>query len=186
MRLRPTLLTALAVAVAAVGCGNDDLPDATNPNEVQVDTMGALRSTAVSVPSAFNIASRRSVRTDGGARFDFLYDLDSNGTPTFYPAEAAGVLSPSSTNPGLMKVDIPFDSITIANSNGYILDAPIAIDSGDVFLMRSAIVSCSIGVPYYGKLEVTQIDTVAKKVMFRFLVDENCGYRGLEPGIPEH
>jgi hypothetical protein len=185
MRLRPTLLALLVAVAAAAGCSDDDLADATNPNQVQVDTMGALRFTAVSVPSAFNIGSRRSVRTDGGARFDFLYDLDSNGTPTFYPAEAAGVLSPSSANPGLMKVDVPFDSITIANSNGYILDEPIAVDSGDVFLMRSSILVCPIGVPFYGKLEVTQIDTVAKKIMFRFLVDENCGYRGLEPGIPE-
>ena len=40
--------------------------------------------------------------------------------------------------------------------------------------------------PQYGKLEVLQIDTVAHTITFQHLVDQNCGYRGLEPGIPKH
>lgn len=184
MRLRFAILAGLALVATVAACSNDDLADPSLENEILVDTIGALRSTAVSVPSGFNVAGRRTVRVDLGGLFDFLYDYDSTGTPNFYPAEAAGVRSPSSSNPGLMKSDVPFDSITIAPSNGYILDAPLAVDSGDVFLMRSTI-TCPIGVPQYGKLEVLQIDTVAHTIIFRHLIDANCGYRGLEEGLPE-
>jgi hypothetical protein len=185
MRLRTTLLTGLAALLAVAACGNDDLPDAAIDNVVGVDTLGALRFTSVATRSGFNVAAGTAVPTHTGARFEFLYDLDSAGAPVFIPAQAAGVLAPSSSNPGLQKVDVPFDSLTEAKSNGYIYDAPLAVDSGDVFLMRSYI-TCGIGVPYYGKLEVQQIDTVAHTIVVRFIVDQNCGYRGLEPGLPEH
>jgi hypothetical protein len=36
----------------------------------------------------------------------------------------------------------------------------------------------------YGKFEVLAIDTTARRVDLRVLVDQNCGYRGLEPGFP--
>ena len=80
---------------------------------------------------------------------------------------------------------IPFDSIESAKSNGYITDAPVPVDSGDVFYLRS-IVACSIGVPLYGKMVITQIDTVAKSITFIVMVNQNCGYRELQPGIPQH
>jgi len=185
MRLRFALLAGLALVATVAGCSNDDLADPAFENAIAVDTIGALRFTAVTVPSGFNVSARHPIRTDLGGPFDFLYDLDSTGAPTFYPAEAAGVRAPSSANPGLLKSDLPFDSITVAPSNGYVLDSPIAVDSGDVFLMRSSI-SCSIGVPTYGKLEILQIDTVAHLIIFRHLIDGNCGYRGLEEGYPKH
>ncbi len=36
-----------------------------------------------------------------------------------------------------------------------------------------------------GKLEVLGFTPVARSVTFRILVNNNCGYRGLELGIPE-
>jgi len=55
---------------------------------------------------------------------------------------------------------------------------------GDRFVVRSRIV-CNIGVPKYGKLEVTNFDPVGKTVTFRVLINENCGFKGLEPGLPD-
>jgi hypothetical protein len=58
---------------------------------------------------------------------------------------------------------------------------PIAI--GDRFVIRSR-VTCSLGVPKYAKLEIVNFDDVARTVSFRILIDDNCGFRGLEPGLP--
>ena len=35
------------------------------------------------------------------------------------------------------------------------------------------------------KLEVLAVDSTARRVDFKILVDENCDYRGLAPGIPQ-
>jgi hypothetical protein len=32
---------------------------------------------------------------------------------------------------------------------------------------------------------VVAIDDVAKLVVFRVLTDDNCGFKGLEPGLPK-
>ena len=46
--------------------------------------------------------------------------------------------------------------------------------------------TCVIGtVYYYAKLQVVRIDTIARRIDYNILVDLNCGYRGLEPGIPK-
>ena len=36
-----------------------------------------------------------------------------------------------------------------------------------------------------GKFEILEIDAVARTVTIKTLVNENCGYIGLEPGLPE-
>jgi len=186
MRFR-TLLALVAASLIAA-CANDSLlPVASNANTLKTITLGALRHSPVTTPSAFVVDPGSAVRTDGGlgGGFDFMYDIDPIAGPAFYPAEAAGVIPASSTNPGLKRMHVAFDSIKIADLNGYTNDSLLAVDSGDVFLVRSAI-SCSQGIPEYGKLEVLGIDTVAHEVTFQVITDNNCGYRGLEPGVPQH
>lgn len=190
MRARTYTAALLAGALLLGSCSQDDLPDATIDNIVQEYTIGALWGTPVGTPSAYRMAGndgQRLMRTDvlGGSSYDFLYDVDPVLGPAFYPAEATGVIKPSDANPGMMLATVPFDSIHTAKSNGYITDAPVAVDSGSVLYLRSQ-VSCGIGVPYYGKLEVLSIDTVANTLTFRVLTNENCGYRGLDEGLPDN
>lgn len=186
MRLRHTLAAA-AIAALVAACGDDNLlADPTRENVVDTITLGALLSTPVTVPSACAIdfdASLCALRTSETADYDFAYDIDSVLGPVFLPAEVTGVLLPASANPGLQQMALPFDSISAARSNGYINDAAIPIDSGDVLLGRSKI-RCNIGLPLYAKLEVLSFDTAAHTVTFQIMVDRNCGYRGLEPGLP--
>jgi hypothetical protein len=187
MRLR-TLLSALTLAAAIAACGDDDPRlDPTIENRVDTVTLGAIRSTSVTTPSAYNISSTQALRIDMlefPSDVDFAYDIDPVQGPAFYPAEMVGLRAPSPTNPGMMPMDVSFDSIVIAKSNGYIRDQILPIDSGDVFLARSLVRCSSLGVPEYAKLEVLQVDSVAHTVTFRILANNNCGYRGLEPGLP--
>jgi len=65
---------------------------------------------------------------------------------------------------------------------------PVPVDSGNVFIVRSRpSVNCAaigLSLPVYAKLEVLAVDTTARTVQFRVLVDRNCGYHGLQPGLP--
>lgn len=191
MRLR-TLLAATLVAGLIAACSTEDfLAKPTEENDTVSATLGALKSTPVTVPSGY--ATRPGsvfegsgpVRLDLSSDVEFVYDIDPVLGPAFYPAEAIGLLTHASTNPGLQRMAVPFDSLLKARSNGYTLDQPLAVDSGDVFLVRSK-VRCSIGVPVYSKLEVTGIDTTAHTVTFRIMVNRNCGYRDLDYGLPKN
>ncbi|HEU4570178.1 MAG TPA: hypothetical protein VFS07_06375 [Gemmatimonadales bacterium] len=185
MRLRHALIATLLGVVAAACSNQDNLLQPTSENFVDTVTLGALHGTSISLASGYSVAAAAPIRTDISSAFDFVYDLDSAGTPGFYPAAVLGVIPAAKTNPGLQRSDLPFDSITIAKSNGYITDSVLAVDTGDVFIARSRI-SCSIGVPLYAKLRILSVDTAAKSVVFEILNDGNCGYRGLEPGLPAH
>jgi len=187
MSARTLCLGLVAAAAALVACADDSLPNATVENIVDTVTISAVWGTPVGHPSAYRMSGSeftRLVTVETSANYDFLYDVDSVLGPAFFPAQATGVLPPSSANPGLMLTTTPFDSIKSAPSNGYVTDAPLAVDSGSVLYMRS-LVTCGIGVPLYGKMEVLQIDSVARTITFAVMVNQNCGYRELQPGLPQ-
>lgn len=151
-------------------------------NVVDTVSLFALAGTPVDLPSAFEIGSGTPVRTDQTAIFDFAFNIDSLGAPVFLPLGALGLTKGS----GLQVVTTPFDSITAAPGAGWIIDAPVAADSGTVLLARSQLTTCNFGatVFLYAKLQVLRVDTLARRIDFQVLVDKNCGYRGLEPGLP--
>lgn len=185
MRLRNAVFVALVGGAVLAGCSDQGLADATEPNVIDTVTLGALRGSPVDIPSGYSVIDAQPVFTDRNDRpIEFVYDVDPVLGPVFVPAQAESLAAPSSGNPGLMPMDVPYDSITTAKSNGFIIDAPLPVDSGDVFMIRSGI-RCSIGVPVYGKLEVRSIDTVANTITFRVLVNRSCGYRSLVPGVPK-
>ncbi|MBW8772260.1 MAG: hypothetical protein JF590_03040 [Gemmatimonadetes bacterium] len=184
MRLR-TLLLATVAAVVMTACSDPfGLPTATEENNLDTVTLGALHFTPVSLPSAYSVTAGR-IRTEVSTNYDMVYDIDSVLGPVLLPAQLTGVYFPSATNPGLQRTTTPFDSIKIAPSNGYKVDQPFAVDTGDLFLLRSAI-RCGNGVPNYAKLQILSIDSVAFTVTFLVRRDTNCGYRGLESGVPGH
>jgi hypothetical protein len=71
-----------------------------------------------------------------------------------------------------------------AVSNNYITDSAVVIAVGDRLYARSRLVCTSLGVPQYGKLEITRLDAAERAIGFRYLVNNNCGYRSLQPGLP--
>ena len=75
-----------------------------------------------------------------------------------------------------------FDDIKLAPSNGYTTDSAVAVEIGQRWLVRSR-VFCGLGVPQYAKLEILSFQD--SSVTFKVLADNNCGYKGLEPGLPD-
>src|SRR2546430_1246747 len=68
-----------------------------------------------------------------------------------------------------------------------VFDKPLALDTGTVVLVRSRPILCLFGttVSLYAKLRVLVVDSTARRLDMEALVDQNCGYRGLEPGLPK-
>jgi hypothetical protein len=178
-------LFVVVLLLAAVACSDSTgLPDATLTNTERTDTLYALIGTPVSTPSGYALEGSRRIRTDLSVEFDFAYNVESDGSHVFLPRAALGIDPTAAVNPGFLASNGTFEAIKVAPSNGYVTDRAIPIAVGERYVVRSR-VTCSIGVPKYAKVEVVAIDDVARIVAFRVLTDDNCGFKGLEPGLPK-
>lgn len=181
----PHRLFCVAVVLVAAGCDDPfELPPALFENVVDTTTIFALRGTAITLPSAFDIVGNSKARTDRAEPFDFAFDIDSTGQPVVLPAGALGLTAEA----GLIMSDTGFDALVTAPVTGYVIDSAVAITTGTVFIGRSRLSNsqCALlgSLPRYGKFRVIEIDTQGRALVVEGLVNENCGFRSLEPGIP--
>ena len=187
MRSRTPLVVALAFTAS---CGDPYGPsEAFRENRTDTLSLYALSGTPIALPSAYSIFLRQSVRPDLAREgFDFAFDIDTVGRPVLLPTGALGLGRGS----GIQLASTPFDSLRIAPTSNYQRDSAVAVDSGSVAILHSRqplYPVCVTNVPaFYAKLEILAIDTTSgpngRRVDFRILTDINCGYRGLEPGLP--
>lgn len=176
--------SALVIAVAAAACSGNQLPPAQVDNVVDTVTLSALHGGALPVPSGYSVPDGRAIRTDEAAGFDFVYDILPPSRHVLMPLEAIGLGSTSTRNPGLQKRSESFADILTAPTSGYLTTDSLEIQVGDVIVVRSR-VSCYLGVPQYGKLQVLGFDDGARTVTLQVLANTNCGYRDLAPGVPK-
>jgi hypothetical protein len=174
------------VLLVATGCGTGStLPAPTIENVVDTTTLYALSGTALNLPSAFDVVSAARIRTDRNFPLDFAFDIDTAGQAQLWPADLLGV----GGHPGMLRSDQAFADVLSAPLEGYVVDSLFALDEGTVFVVRSrpspSLCTLSSSLPRYGKFHVLAIDRQARSVTLEFLVDQNCGYRGLEPGLPD-
>jgi hypothetical protein len=189
MRALALLIVALALPAA---CGDPfPLPDAGTPNRRDtLVSLYALSGTPVTSPSGYAISFRQRVRTDQVGGFDFAFDIDTAGRAVLLPTGALRLGRQS----GIQRTTTQFDSIRIAPTSGYQLDSAVVVDSNSVAILHSRPQGCSFSISaefvFYAKLHVLAIDTTSgpngRRIDFEILTDVNCGYRGLEEGLPRH
>lgn len=182
--MRSLSLVLAVVAVAAVACSNPNGPVASVANTERTDTLWALVGTPVSTPSGYSVDGSRRVRTDLSIDFDFAYNVEADGRHVLLPRAALGIDTANTAKPGFRLMTETFEDITLAPSDGYTTDDPVVIAVGERYAVRSRI-TCTLGVPKYAKMEIVQLDDIARTVVFRVLTNDNCGFRSLEPGIPD-
>ncbi len=182
--MRPLLVLGLALTAA---CGDPfALPRANLPNVVDTVSLYALSGTPPRTPSGYYLgnfpAPPEPVLIQDGRTFDFAVDLDSAHRPVLLPTGALRLGRGS----GAQLTTLPFDSIRIAPDRGFQLDSGVTVDVGGRAIVHSRGATCNFGIPavYYAKLQILAVDTAARRIDFQILVDTNCGYRGLEPGVP--
>ncbi len=169
----------------SAACGGDlGLPPATFPNEVDTVTMFALRGTPSTAPSGYDMVDLELVRTDRGEIFDIAFDIDTTGRALIYPADALGLISGT----GVQRRDQSFTDLKKAPRDDYVSDRALAVTPGTVFAARSRTASlfCSFlgALPRFGKFHVLSLDQANRSITLELLIDVNCGYLNLEPGLP--
>ncbi|MEP7175655.1 MAG: hypothetical protein ABI860_03815 [Gemmatimonadales bacterium] len=186
-RLSALLTPALVVASATACSDSNRLSVATETNVVDTVTLGSLEGTPISTPSGYNI-SLGAVRTDQSVEFEFAYNVrrlaDGTFQRVFLPRATLGLSSTTTANPGVQRREETFDGLTRARSNGYVTDSAVPVEIGQRFLVRSRVVCTTLGVPLYGKVEVLGFQD--STVTLQTLVNLNCGYQDLLPGLPEN
>lgn len=188
--MRPTTLFSAAGSLLALtllaACGDPlSLPAATIENRVDTLKLYSTTQSPIFQPSAFVMLARTPARLDQLVLFDFIYDTRSTGEHFFLPYAAVAPTPQTSRLPGFLPTETPFNDITVAEQVGYITKDTIPLSVGKILYVRSAVdATCGIGLPYYGKLEVLGFNEEEHSVRFRFLINVNCGYRGLQLGIP--
>ncbi|MGH7673500.1 MAG: hypothetical protein ACREMC_11440 [Gemmatimonadales bacterium] len=173
----------LVTGLAAFGaCGDPfGLPQAFVTNVVDTVSLYALGGTPVAAPSGYRLQFREAVRVDL-APFDFAFEIDSAGRALLLPTGPLDL----GRNSGVQLSSQPFDSIRVAPTRNYQLDSAVVVTATSVAIVQSQLSLCSWGGQafYYAKLRVLEVDFVDRWLRFEILVDANCGYRGLEPGLP--
>jgi len=192
MRCLLILRAALAAALVVAACGPDvtGLLPAIYPNRTDTVSVYALTGTPVSTPSAYLIVGRQVVRTDQNSSFDVAFDIDSSGHAVIMPTGAMKLGRQS----GVQVTTTLFDSVKTAPSSGYQIDSAVVLSVNSVAILHSRAVQCSSDLSpvhnYFAKLHVLDIDTTSgpngRRIQLEVLTDINCGYRGLEPGLPKH
>lgn len=170
----------LVLSLAAACSDTNGLPNPTQPNVVDTITLGALQGTSVQTPSAYAV-DLGAIRTDANTNFDFAYNVEPTGRRVFLPRKVLGLTAASGAEPGVQATNTAFDDIDLAPSNGYTTDTAVAVEVGQRWFVRSLV--CTIGVPEYAKLEI--LSFADSTVTFKVLANKNCGFKGLEPGIPD-
>ncbi len=183
-RLFAALFLAVTGLAFLAACSEQTgLPSPVFPNVVDTVSLFALDGTPLFTPSAYQLSGLRRVRTDQSSSFDFAFNVDTQNRPVLLETGALGLGQAS----GILLMTTSFDSIKVAPTDGFELANPIVVDTGTVAVIRSRPQTCSFGATLflYAKLRVLAIDRAARRIDFQILVDENCGYRGLEPGLPK-
>jgi hypothetical protein len=178
---------AFAAVVSGIVSACDDtlaLPDATIPNVIDTVSVFALEGTPVTAPSGYSISDGRPVRTDQRSDFDFAFNFGPGDVPWLLPPGALGLAQDLSLEPGILEPSNDFDDIRIAQLNGYRTSDTVTVSIGQTLLARSRI-ACALGVPVYMKLRIVAFDLAERSLTFEALANRNCGYRGLQPGLPD-
>jgi hypothetical protein len=179
-------LVALLAATAACGDSNSLSPASIEVAEDTV-TLWAATGTAIALPSAYDVVGATPARTDRTSDFDFVFDfvrdtLTGDTVPALLPRGALGL----SADGGLLLVATKFDSLPMAPGSGYDSYKPVYLDTNTVVVIRSRAQTCNYGITsgVYAKVLPLSISVSFRKIILRLVVDPNCGYRGLQLGIP--
>jgi len=180
----PPVLAGILLAASLAACDQAlQLTPATINNVVDTVTVYALRGTSVTLPSGFDIPTNLPARTDN-ASFDFAFDIDGSGKALIYPAGALGL----ARAPGVLVTGDVFDSLKTAPTTGYIDSLAVPVNVGNVFIVKSRpyIIGCELTgeLPRYGKFRILALDLAVRSLTMETLVNQNCGYRSLETGLP--
>jgi hypothetical protein len=187
---RPMRVAAVALAVLAVACGDPTKPKATYASALSSYALYAFTGAPVNAATAISFLGG-AARADANFAFDVAFDLDATGRPVVYPVRAiASDLAGSVKRVGLQVVTGPFDAVREVPETGYDTLSARPVNVGDVLAVQMLDLNTCLyslgGQTLYAKLTVDSVNTTARRLYARTVVDLNCGYRSVVPdSVPE-
>jgi len=178
------IIAPVAALVAATGaCGDSTepvlipLPDEPTQVVVYDFVSGDLLD-----PSAFDVITRTVVRTDQVPGWDFVYYEDEQLGPVI--VTRGSYIQDEDEQAGALVTAFAFDVVTEAPEDGYIIEEPVPISTGDVFIVRSRSDQAfgNLRCRRYGKFSVDAIDSDLGTLTFSHIVNPNCENRTLDAG----
>jgi hypothetical protein len=175
----------LVALVGLTACGNGTEPVLIPiPDESREATLVDVSEGSISDPSAFDVITGQSVRTDQFSGWDWVFQIAENGGTLWWPRSS---IIDEDEDSGLQQMFIDFDALLEAPETGYVQHDSVPVAVGDVFAARSRRDPAfgSIRCRHFAKVEILDINTDEGTVSFRHLVNPNCEKRKLVPGAEE-
>jgi hypothetical protein len=194
MKVRVLFLAAGALVAAAAGaCGGPTQPPAKNATIFDTAGVYAFTGAPESGPTGvstltllgLNFYGPTPVRAVPGAHFDVVFDIVNDTQAVARPPRNVGYTP--TYNSGMQATLTPYDSMFTAPTLGYDDSMPMPIRAGTRFYMQSVASFCtakfvidSINFAPYDPITAPN----GRTIYYRMVVDPNCGFLGLGPGIP--
>ena len=189
MQVRIPALLAGAAAVAVLsGCDDATALPAQFENRLTTATVFAFSGTPATLPSGLMLRSRLPVRLDATFAFDIAFDINDAGEVVVYTQRRiANELVP--THPvGLIVSDDPFADVTRAPVEGFYYDSLVVLPAGKTLLVDNLERTCDqfsiLGQNIRGKISVDSVNLAERAIHLKMIVNQNCGFRVLTPGLP--
>jgi len=177
----------VALAVVAVACGDITRPKATYANVLSGYILYALTSAPASAPTALSFLGGSTAAT-AAFQFDVAFDIDATGRAVVMPVRTlAGAPAGTPKRVGLQVVNGSFEDVRAVPETGYDTVSAKTVNPGTVLAveMRDPNVCFSYSLVssqfLYAKLVVDSVNTTARKLYVRTVVDANCGYFSVVP-----
>jgi len=180
----PAALALLALIAGA--CDDPFRPRADLPNETLTFTLFALSGTPTNAPVGLSLSERSVTRISGALEFDLALDLNASGDIVVLPVGLVASSPVGTRLVGLQRVAGPFDGLTEAPRTGFVFDSTLTVQPGQVVAIQAQVAECSFSLtPYiFAKIVVDSVDTANRTLLGRTLINLNCGFRQLTPGLP--
>ena len=185
----PALLVA---ALALAGCGGSDsfLTPANFENVDRQYEAWAISGSPSALPAGYQFTTeslvRPQVQGDGSLNFDIAFDINAAGKVMLLPARVITPVPPAGA-PSIEFAQQPgvYEQLQRATDKGYVADTVITLGVGEVITVRLLNSGCVYGEPFYAKLTIDDVNVAERRLLFRTLVNRNCGYRSLLAGVPK-
>jgi hypothetical protein len=179
-------------ALALVRCGGSDsfLTPANFENIDRQYEAWAITGSSAALPAGYQFTSESLVRpqvlADGTLNFDVAFDINAAGKVLVLPARVITPVPPAGA-PSIAFAQQPgvYEQVQRATDKGYVTDTTITLGVGDQITVRLANSGCVYGEPFYAKLTIDEVNVAERRLLFRTLVNRNCGYRSLLAGVPK-
>lgn len=182
-----------AASLALSGCSDDNgfRSAATSENAIRVNSVWAMTGTASALPASYRFTTesleRPQLLTNGAVNFDVAFDITGDGRVALHPVRVLVPLPPAGAPViGLQKSTGTFPAMERAPDKGYTDDSTVVVSIGELVLVRLTGAGCIYGDPFYAKLAVDSVIASERRIVFRSLVNRNCGFRALTEGLPKN